>query len=96
VTLDARDLGPRGITANLVHPGPTDTEMNPAEGSMAVAKRALLALDRSGRAEDIAAAVADLAGHGGGASSPGPRSRRPRLCRLTRTCPPTIAGSGGS
>jgi NAD(P)-dependent dehydrogenase (short-subunit alcohol dehydrogenase family) len=28
----ARDLGPRGITANLVHPGSTDTDMNPAEG----------------------------------------------------------------
>ncbi len=28
----ARDLGPRGITVNLVNPGPTDTEMNPADG----------------------------------------------------------------
>ncbi|MER7714880.1 hypothetical protein ABTX83_30755, partial [Streptomyces werraensis] len=23
-------MGERGITANIVHPGPTDTEMNPA------------------------------------------------------------------
>ncbi|TIS84826.1 MAG: SDR family NAD(P)-dependent oxidoreductase, partial [Mesorhizobium sp.] len=28
----ARDLGPRGITANVVHPGSTDTDMNPADG----------------------------------------------------------------
>lgn len=27
----ARDLGPRGITANVVQPGSTDTEMNPAD-----------------------------------------------------------------
>ena len=25
----ARDLGPRGITVNLVHPGPTNSDMNP-------------------------------------------------------------------
>ncbi|MBB4711526.1 NAD(P)-dependent dehydrogenase (short-subunit alcohol dehydrogenase family) [Streptomyces luteogriseus] len=28
----ARELGGRGITANLVLPGPIDTDMNPAEG----------------------------------------------------------------
>lgn len=27
-----RDLGPRGITVNTVHPGPTDTDMNPDGG----------------------------------------------------------------
>lgn len=31
----ARDLGSRGITVNLVSPGPTDTDMNPASGEMA-------------------------------------------------------------
>jgi NAD(P)-dependent dehydrogenase (short-subunit alcohol dehydrogenase family) len=28
----ARELGPRGITVNAVHPGSTDTDMNPADG----------------------------------------------------------------
>ncbi|MFD0656280.1 SDR family NAD(P)-dependent oxidoreductase [Thermocatellispora tengchongensis] len=28
----ARELGPRGITANLINPGPIDTDMNPADG----------------------------------------------------------------
>ena len=26
----ARDLGPRGVTVNIVLPGPTDTDINPA------------------------------------------------------------------
>jgi NAD(P)-dependent dehydrogenase (short-subunit alcohol dehydrogenase family) len=61
----ARDLGLRGITANVVHPGPTDTDMNPADGPGADAERALLAVGEFGRAEDIAATVAHLAGPGG-------------------------------
>ena len=31
----ARDLAPRGITVNTVHPGSTDTDMNPAAGTHA-------------------------------------------------------------
>ena len=31
----ARDLGPRGITINNVHPGPVDTDMNPATSDFA-------------------------------------------------------------
>lgn len=62
----ARDLGPRGITANIVHPGSTDTEMNPSDGEGADDERALTALGRYGSVEDIAATVAHLAGPSGG------------------------------
>ncbi|MDA0638958.1 SDR family oxidoreductase [Nonomuraea sp. MCN248] len=61
----ARDLGPRGITANLVHPGSTDTEMNPADGPGADEERALTALGRYCSPGDIAATVAHLAGEAG-------------------------------
>jgi len=61
----ARELGPRGITVNLVHPGSTDTEMNPADGPDAEAERALTALGRYAAPEDVAASVAHLAGPGG-------------------------------
>ncbi|MCA6105675.1 SDR family NAD(P)-dependent oxidoreductase [Bradyrhizobium cenepequi] len=58
----ARDLGGRGITVNIVHPGSTDTDMNPAEGEQAVAQRARMAIPRYGNAEDVAALVAFVAG----------------------------------
>jgi NAD(P)-dependent dehydrogenase (short-subunit alcohol dehydrogenase family) len=61
----ARELGPRGITANVVDPGPIDTDMNPADGESAEFQRNLTSLGRYGEAEDIAAAVAFLAGPGG-------------------------------
>ena len=61
----ARDRGPRGITATLVHPGNTDTDMNPADGPDASAERAFIALGHYGHADDIAATVAFLAGEGG-------------------------------
>ncbi|NGN65598.1 SDR family oxidoreductase [Streptomyces sp. A7024] len=61
----ARELGPRGITATLVDPGPIDTDMNPADGETAHFQRALTALGRYGEPADIAAAVAYLAGPGG-------------------------------
>lgn len=61
----ARELGPRGITVNLVNPGLTDTDMNPADGPYAEPQRQLTALGRFGVAEDIGAMVAHLAGPGG-------------------------------
>ncbi|MCX5377398.1 3-oxoacyl-ACP reductase family protein [Streptomyces sp. NBC_00091] len=57
----ARELGERGITANIVHPGPTDTDMNPADGPYAAPQSAMTALGRFGRPEEIAATVAFLA-----------------------------------
>lgn len=57
----ARELGPRGITVNLVHPGSTDTDMNPADGAMADSQLAFSALGHFGKPEDVAAAVAFLA-----------------------------------
>ncbi|ENX62078.1 MULTISPECIES: SDR family NAD(P)-dependent oxidoreductase [Acinetobacter] len=61
----ARDLGKRGITVNLVQPGPTDTDMNPADGSHADAARVTLALADYGQPDDIAATVLHLAGESG-------------------------------
>lgn len=56
----ARDLGPRGITANNVQPGPIATDMNPAYVEEMVLP--LLPMGRMGRADEVAALVAYLAG----------------------------------
>ncbi|MEV4428093.1 SDR family NAD(P)-dependent oxidoreductase [Streptomyces sp. R-07] len=61
----ARELGGRGITANIVHPGPVDTEMNPADGPYAEGQAAMTALGRFGTPAEVAAMVAFLAGPGG-------------------------------
>lgn len=58
----SRDLGPRNITVNTVQPGAINTEMNPQDGPFAEALKNLAALKRYGQPEDIAAAVAFLAG----------------------------------
>lgn len=57
----ARDLGPRGITVNVVQPGPIDTDMNPADGEFAAAQAAFTALGRYGRTQEIADTVVFLA-----------------------------------
>jgi 3-oxoacyl-[acyl-carrier protein] reductase len=62
----ARDLGPRRITVNLVQPGPTDTERNPADGPNAAANRTPLAIDRHGTPGEVAALVAYLASDAAG------------------------------
>ena len=82
----ARDLGGRGINATVVHPGSTDTEMNPANGAEADGEREYIALGRYASPNEVAATVAALAGTAVG-TSPAPRSRsRSRstaACRLT-------------
>ncbi len=59
----ARDLGPRGITVNNVHPGPVDTDMDPATSDFAkMLIEKVMALPRYGTADEIASLVAYLAG----------------------------------
>ncbi|MGW9299513.1 SDR family NAD(P)-dependent oxidoreductase [Streptomyces cyaneofuscatus] len=50
----ARELGPRGITVNLVQPGPVDTDLNPAAGPFAEGQRVATALGRFGTADEVA------------------------------------------
>ena len=57
----ARELGPHGITANLVQPGSIDTDMNPVEGPFGATLKALTATGDYGKGEDIAQAVVFLA-----------------------------------
>ena len=57
----ARDLGPRGITVNILQPGLIDTEMNPADSEFAASAAATTALGRYARPEEVAAGVAFLA-----------------------------------
>lgn len=58
----ARDFGPRGITVNVVQPGPIDTEANPADGPMKDLMHGFMAIKRHGRPEEVAGMVAWLAG----------------------------------
>jgi 3-oxoacyl-[acyl-carrier protein] reductase len=57
----AIDLAPRGITVNNVQPGPTLTDMNPADGPHAEQIVKMLPVGRLGRGEEIAGMVAYLA-----------------------------------
>ena len=61
----AHEFGPRGITAVVVQPGPTDTDSNPADGPHAGQAVARTPLGRYGHVDDIAEMVAYLAGPGG-------------------------------
>ena len=57
----ARDLGPKGITVNTVHPGPTDTDMNPDGGPISEIVGPGIAVGRYGKDYEIAGLVAYLA-----------------------------------
>jgi cyclic-di-GMP-binding biofilm dispersal mediator protein len=58
----ARDFGPRGITINVVQPGPVDTDANPENGPMRDLLHSFMAIKRHGRPEEVAGMVAWLAG----------------------------------
>lgn len=59
----SREWGPRGITANVVSPGPTDTELlhRDADAATLATLTYMTALRRLGQPADIAAIVAQLA-----------------------------------
>jgi 3-oxoacyl-[acyl-carrier protein] reductase len=61
----ARDLGAKGITVNLVQPGPINTDMNPSDTDLADFLRSRMALSDYGTGEDIAGLVAYLASEEG-------------------------------
>ena len=73
----ARELAPRGVTVNVVSPGPIDTEMNPADPAInpsATGQLAATPLGRFGTPAEVAAVVAfvasDAAGYVTGADIP--------------------------
>jgi 3-oxoacyl-[acyl-carrier protein] reductase len=58
----SREVAARRITVNNVQPGPIDTDRNPAAGDWAAPQITNTALKRYGKAQDIAAMVAFVAG----------------------------------
>jgi len=56
----ARDLGPRGITVNTVHPGPIETDGNPKDSPYAKDLRSFMVTPEFGEPDDVAAMVAFL------------------------------------
>lgn len=61
----ARDFGDRGITVNAIQPGPTDSDMNPADGPMSATMHGFMAIKRHAHASEIAELAAFIAGpHG--------------------------------
>ena len=60
----ARELGTRSITVNAIHPGSTDTDMNPASGEIADWQRANMARPSFVQPSEIGELVAFLASDG--------------------------------
>ena len=61
----ARELGPRGITVNCVSPGLIESPMSAGAFEAGAIER-MVPLQRAGRPEDVAAAVAFLASDAAG------------------------------
>jgi 3-oxoacyl-[acyl-carrier protein] reductase len=57
----ARDLGPKQITVNTVHPGPINTPGNPEDGPFSEHLKSVMATPQYGKPEDVAGLVAYLA-----------------------------------
>lgn len=57
----SRELGPNGIIVNLLQPGATDTDSNPADGEAADFQRSLTSLGRYAQPREVANAVVFLA-----------------------------------
>lgn len=57
----ARDFGDKGITVNVVQPGPVDTDANPANGPMKDLLHSFMAIKRHGSSDEVASMVAWLA-----------------------------------
>lgn len=58
----ARDFGPRGVTINIVQPGPIDTDANPADGPLKDLMHSFMTIKRHGKPDEVAGMVAWLAG----------------------------------
>ncbi len=60
----ARDLAKKGITVNLVSPGPIETDMTPTSGEFAKHLVSMIPAGRYGHPEEVAVAVAFLVSPG--------------------------------
>ncbi len=57
----AHDLAPKGITVNVVQPGPINTDMNPENSEFADQMKVSIPLKRYGKPDEVAAVVGFLA-----------------------------------
>jgi 3-oxoacyl-[acyl-carrier protein] reductase len=57
----ARDVGPKGITVNTVHPGPIATDANSPDGKYGPQLKAFMATPRFGEPSDVGGLVAFIA-----------------------------------
>jgi len=57
----SKEFAPRGITVNVIQPGPIDTDMNPATSDLASLLLPMVPLNRYGSADEVASLAAFLA-----------------------------------